>query len=348
MRTIYALPRPVRRLLAGRPIRIDGQELALDMQLLLRLQRLSGVELGGGDVAAARAALSASTQLAEGPRRQDIAVRDLRIPGADGEIGARLYTPDGVAARSPLLVFFHGGGFVIGDLDSHNAPCEFLAAEAAVRVLSVDYRMAPEHPFPAAADDAVAAFRYAVTEADALGADPDAIALGGDSAGGNLTAVAAHQLARAGGARPAFLLMFYPATDSNRQTRSRQLFGDGYFLTNAAMDWFVDHYAPDRATRTDERFAILHAADLSGLPPSYLATGGFDPLRDEGEAFGRRLADAGCAVVLRRHSDLIHGYINFLGLGPRPREALAEAAGALRTGLVMTRETLTREQQDTA
>lgn len=336
LRAAFGMPERVRRLIAGPPVRLDGQELALDAQLLLRLQRLAGADgLAADTPARARAMMALSTPLIAGPRVEPVRARDLAIPGDGGPIPARLYQPEGLAEGSPLLVYYHGGGFVIGDLDTHDNLCRFLARHAEVRVLAVDYRCAPEHPFPAAPEDSLNAYRYAVGHAAELGADPARIALGGDSAGGNLAAVTAHAAARYGEPRPAFLLLFYPAVDASRRRRSRELFGNGFLLTDADMDWFMDHYCPDTSQRADPRLSILLADDLGGLPPTYLAMSGFDPLRDENEEFVRRLTESGVSVVVRRHDDLIHGYASMLGVGRRFREAVFEAVGALRTGLAL-------------
>ncbi|GLZ40916.1 alpha/beta hydrolase [Actinokineospora sp. NBRC 105648] len=329
---VFALPRQVKRLIAGKPIRIDGQELALDAQLLLALDRMAGHSFVDRTPERSRLNLERSTHLVNGPRIEPVAVRAIDANG----VPARLYTPEGAGDRAPLLVFYHGGGWVLGTLDSHDQTCRFLAVHARVKVLSVDYRLAPEHPFPAAADDALTAFNYASSHAASLGVNPDLIAVGGDSAGGNLAAVTAYQATRAGGPRPAFQLLFYPGTDATVRRRSRDLFADGFFLTSADIDWFCDHYCPDFTQRADPRFSVLRATDLSGLPPAYVATAGFDPLRDEGEAYAHALRAAGVPVVLSRQSDLIHGYVNFVGVGTRFREALSEAAGALAAALVLT------------
>ncbi|WP_424183895.1 alpha/beta hydrolase [Actinokineospora sp. G85] len=325
----YALPRPLRRVLAGKPIRIDGQELSLDAQLMLVLQKISGQSLVVDTPENSRKRLEIGKSLVGGDPIEPVTVRGVN---ADG-VPARLYTPAGVGEDAPLLVFYHGGGWVVGSLDSHDNTCRFLAVNARVKVLSVDYRLAPEHPFPAGVEDSVTAFRWAVANAAALGIDPARVAVGGDSAGGNLAAVVSHQQVLAGGPLPAFQLLFYPGTDGTTRRRSRDLFGDGFFLTSDNMDWFMSHYQPDESQRTDQRFSVLLVDDLSGMPPAYVATAGFDPLRDEGEAFADKLAAAGVPVVKSRQADLIHGYINFLGVGHRFREALSEAAGALRTGL---------------
>lgn len=336
MAVLFALPRPLRRAIAGRPIRIDDQELSLDAQLLLRLQQLSGTRLVQNDsVEQSRAALDASRHLVSGKPIPAIRTTEIRIPTEEGELPATLYTPEDVPENSGLLVFYHGGGWVLGSRTSHDNSVRFLAKHAQVRVLSVEYRLAPEHPFPAAQQDALAAFDYAHARAAELGCDPDRIAIGGDSAGGNLAAVTAHVATRRGGAVPAFQLLFYPAIDATARRRSRELFADGFFLTEVDMTWFLDQYAPDNVDRGDPALSPGLAEDVSGLPPAYIATAGFDPLRDEGEEYAARLAQAGVAVALSRQSDLIHGYINFLGVGTRFAQALTEAAGALRMGLRM-------------
>ncbi|GGP36532.1 alpha/beta hydrolase [Saccharothrix coeruleofusca] len=331
LRFAFGLPKPLRRLITGPPIVVDGQRLHPEAQLLLRLQQLGGQEWRTDTPAANRAALSRSNLLVAGPPVPGVAVRPVTMDGVRG----RLYTPHGLAAGSPLLVFYHGGGWVSGDLDSHDNLCRHLAVEAGVRVLSADYRLAPEHPFPAAVDDALTAYAWAAAHADELGADPSRLALGGDSAGGNLAAVTALHARDEHGPRPVFLLLFYPAVDATARRRSRDLFGDGFFLSDEKMDWFADHYAPQREVRADPRLSVLLAEDLSGLPPTYLATAGFDPLRDEGEAFAEKLARQGVPVVLRRHEGLFHGFANILGVGGVFREAVSEAIGALRTGLAL-------------
>ncbi|WP_158887631.1 alpha/beta hydrolase [Amycolatopsis anabasis] len=330
---LYALPQPVRRLVAGRPIRLDGQELALDAQLLLRLQQLSGASFVSDTVEKSRRDLDAGRHLVSGKPIEPVHTREVAIPGAGGDIPATLYTPAGLPEPSGLLIFYHGGGWVVGTRESHDNTARFFARHADVRVLSIDYRLAPEHPFPAAAEDAVSAFDYAHAKAAELGADPDRIAVGGDSAGGNLAAVTAQVTVRRGGPSPAFQLLIYPGVDATTRRRSRELFADGFFLTDEHMTWFLDHYAPEGVDRTDPRLSPLLAEDLSGLPPAYVATAGFDPLRDEGEAYAKRLREAGVPTALSRQPDLIHGYVNFLGVGRRFREATAEAAGALRLGL---------------
>lgn len=330
-RVLLGLPERAQRMLVGDPVRIDGQLLSTETQLMLKL---SGRRLERGSIARGRNQLRRVTSMVGGPPIQPVEARDLSVPSPAGPIGARLYRPGGTEPTS-MLVFFHGGGWVEGDLDSHDNVCRFLALNAGVVVLSVDYRRAPEHPFPAAVNDSLVAYRYAVAQARSLGVDPGAIAVGGDSAGGNLAAVVS-LLAAADENPPAFLLMIYPATDMTRRRPSRDLFGDGFLLTDPRINWFREQYLPDHADRTDPRASPLLASDLSKMPPSYLATAGFDPLRDDGEEFVRRLAEAGVPVTLRRFTGLCHGFANVLAFGRSGREAMHEVASALRIGLNLT------------
>lgn len=334
LRAVFALPTPVLRRLAGAPVQRDGQQLVPEAQLMLQCQARAGFRLVRETVAESRRQMRRNSPLVDGPTVQPVTTRDLAVPGPAAEITCRLYEPGALPRGSPLLVYYHGGGWVLGDLDTHDNLCRFLALHAGVRVLSVDYRLAPEHPAPAAVDDSLAAYRYARENAAKLGADPDRIALGGDSAGGNLAAVTALTAAGAGLPTPAFLLLLYPGTDATVRRPSRDLFGDGFLLTDADMSWFADQYVADQASRSDPRVSPLLADNLSELPPSYVVTAGFDPLRDEGEAFAEALLQAGVPVALRCHTGLIHGFANALLVGPF-REAMLETAGALRAGLAL-------------
>ncbi|MDN4174488.1 alpha/beta hydrolase [Nocardioides sp. SOB77] len=332
LRALLGLPAPVQRVLAGRPLRRDGQTLAVDLQLMLRIQRLVRepaietleVELG-------RQAAIRQTGLTAG--RQPVgSVRDVNAGG----LLARLYTPSSrsgpVATPGPLLLFFHGGGFFFGDLETHDATCRVLSERGGVRVLAVDYRLSPEHPFPAAHDDALAAYRWVLDHASELGADPARIAVGGDSAGGNLSAAVAIEAARAG-LPLSWQLLVYPVTDVTTETESKRMFGSGLFLTQEFMDLAVDSYTPDAATRTDPRVAPLRAELPEGLAPAYVVTAGFDPLRDEGEAYAAKLAAAGVEVELRRFPDQIHGFLNIVGAGRTSRAAVAAIADQVRARL---------------
>ncbi|MFG2725665.1 alpha/beta hydrolase [Streptomyces canus] len=333
MRTVGALPARAQRALGGRPVRIDGQELHPEIQLALRLLHLTaGKTFEQLPLSRGRAQISSEAWVF-GDRRPVTTVRDLTVPGPAGPLPARLYSPSGLSGPSALLVYFHGGGWVLGDLESADSACRFLAVHAGLSVLSIDYRLAPEDPFPAGVEDAVAAFRYAVGHAESLGADPVAIGVGGESAGGNLAAVVSQITHAEPGPAPAFQLMFFPVTDLSTKHASYRLFSEGFFLTEAQMDWYRDHYLSGPRDAVDPRASPLLADELTGLPPAYVAVAGFDPLRDEGEAYARRLEAAGVPVTLRRHSGLVHGVVNATGVGNTGREALLDAAAALRTGL---------------
>ncbi|HEU5062734.1 MAG TPA: alpha/beta hydrolase [Solirubrobacterales bacterium] len=337
LKAVCGLPRGVQRLLFGAPPRVDGQTLASDVHALLQIAKLARGEslTEGASVAEARAHRRLEAEIvAERPPLPMARVEPLELPGPAGTLGARLYVPP-TSGETPasLLVYYHGGGWVIGDLDTHDGPCRFLAAHAGVKVLAIDYRLAPEHPFPAAAEDAFAAYEWASANAARFGVEPARIGVGGDSAGANLAAVVCLQARDAGLPAPALQLLIYPVTDCAGELPSRRLFGDGFLLTRPDMDFFEDTYLPAGADRGDPRVSVLRAGDLGGLPPAYVATAGFDPLRDEGEAYALRLREAGVRVALRRHPDLIHTFANLTAICPSARRAMLEAAGALRLGL---------------
>ena len=246
------------------------------------------------------------------------AVRELEVEGGAARLPARLYLPPGAGGAVPSLVFFHGGGFTIGDVGSYDAQCRALCAGAGVAVLSVEYRLAPENRFPAAVEDAIAATRWALEHAGELGGDAGAVAVGGDSAGANLAAVAAQALR---GSEPALVaqLLMYPVTDFCSTRPSHTANGEGLFLTGEDMTWFRLQYLGD-GRRDDPRASPLLADDLSGLPPAVVVTAEYDPLRDDGEAYADALAEAGVEVVRARFDGLIHG---FFGLGPFSAAAAA-------------------------
>jgi acetyl esterase len=303
------------------------------VQLGLRFEHLTGTRFAAAPVPEVRARRRRDARVFAGRRIEVARVRDLAIPGPAGPIGARLYAGAGAGEPAPLVVYYHGGGHVICDLDTHDQPCRFLAAEVPALVLSIDYRLGPEHPFPAAVDDAIAAFEWAHAEAAALGAEPDRIAVAGDSAGGNLAAVVAQLAAAGDGPAPAFQALIYPVTDYSTKRPSYETFAEGFFLTRAEMDWFRDHYFAAAADRSDPRASPILADDLAGLAPAHVLTAGFDPLRDEGEDYAAAMREAGVAVTLRRESDLVHGFVNAVGLGGRSREAMAGLAAEIRAGL---------------
>ncbi len=339
-RAALSLPPRALRLIGGPPVVRDGQTLDPEAQVLLRLMEIEGEPpLEQLTPLEGRAAIRREAQSVAGLPLPLAEVRETTVRGAAGTLAARLFVPDECAhdEASPALVYFHGGGWVVGDRDSHDAPCRMLARTAGVRVLSVDYRLAPEHRYPAAADDAHAAFADVHANPGRYGVDAARIAVGGDSAGGNISAACAQRAVREGGPAPAFQLLIYPVTDSSSQdTASYRMFGAGFFLTAADMIWYRGHYfGADEATRALEPTASpLLAPDLAGLAPAHVVTAGFDPLRDEGEAYAAAMREAGVPVTLRRHPGLIHGFINAHGRrDARARDAVAEMGGVLRAGL---------------
>jgi acetyl esterase len=326
------------RLLFGKPPTIDGQTLSTETHALLTLARWSGSDgfYAGRSVEEARAQSRYEAKVAERRRPIRMAeVRNLQMPGPAGPIPARLYVPPLPTqdAAAPLLVYYHGGGWVIGDLDMYDDPCRLIAAASGVKVLSVDYRLAPEHPFPQPLEDAFAAFEWAAANADSLGADPQRIGVGGDSAGGNMAAVVSHMARDGGGAMPAMQLLIYPVTDSAEDTRSRKLFSEGFILTKADMEAFEAAYLPAGTDASEQRISVLKCPDLRGLPTAYVTTAGFDPLRDEGEAYALMMRECGVRVALRRHPGLIHTFVNQTSVNPTAKGAMLEIAGALRLGL---------------
>ncbi len=248
------------------------------------------------------------------PRGREVAsVRDTSFEGPAGQVPVRVFTPEG-EGPFPLVVYFHGGGFVLCSLDTHEALCRNLAADAGAVVVSVDYRMAPEHPFPAAPDDCLAATRWAASAAASVGADPARIVVAGDSAGGNLAAVTALRIRDEGGPRLAGQLLIYPVTDHAEAGHpSYAEFAEGYGLTDADMRWFFEQYVPNPADRIHPHASPLRAADLSGLPPAHVMTAEYDVLRDEAEAYARRLEEAGVEVEAIRYPGINHGSIQQVG-----------------------------------
>ncbi len=265
--------------------------------------------------------------------RPDVAdVRDLQIPGPGGRIAMRLYTPAG-EAPFPVLVYFHGGGWVIGNLDSHDGLCRGLANAAGCVIASVDYRLAPEHKFPAAAEDAYAATAWVAKNLVSLGGAGRRLAVGGDSAGGNLAAVTALMARDRGGPAIAFQLLIYPVTNYAFDTPSYRQNAEGYLLTREAMIWCWQHYLSGDGDGTNPYVSPLQAADLRGLPPALVITAEYDPLRDEGEAYAQRLREAGVPTTCTRYPGTIHAFFAYGAILDQGKRAIQEAADALRSAL---------------
>jgi len=258
-----------------------------------------------------------------------VRIENRTVPGPAGQIPVRIYTPVGTAPF-PVLVYFHGGGWVIGNLDTHDGICRSLANRVGCLVVSVDYRLAPEHTFPAAPEDCYAATRWLAEHAGSLGGDKGRIAVGGDSAGGNLAAVVALMARDRGGPKLAFQLLVYPATDTDFETRSYRENSEGYFLTRADMVWFWNHYAPRDEDRRNPYAAPLRAASLRGLPPALVITAEFDPLCDDGNAYAARLREDGVPVRLSQQDGLIHGFFQMGAVIDRGRASVDEGSRALK------------------
>ncbi len=263
-------------------------------------------------------------------------VRNVLAEGRYGAIPLRVYRPAGVLATAPLpgLVYFHGGGWVIGDLETHDVLCRQITAEAGISVVSIDYRLAPEHKFPAAVDDAWDATRWVSASADSLGIDARRLAVGGDSAGGNLAAVVAVMARDAGAPAVAFQVLLYPVTDVGAEAASYRDFADGYMLTRDSMRWFIAQYLDSKDQAADWRASPLRAAALAGLPPALIVTAGNDPLRDEGHAYAQRLRDADVRVDDVCYGGMLHGFVPMGRLLDSGNRAVSHIAASLREALL--------------
>ena len=255
-------------------------------------------------------------------------VRDVRIPGPGGEIAVRIYRPD-MAAPAPALIYFHGGGWVLGDLESHDHVCRSLANRVPCMVLSVDYRLAPEAKFPAAVDDSMAATDWIAAHAAELGIDAGRIAVGGDSAGGNLATVVARLARDRKGPQLIYQLLIYPGTDMRMSFPSVEENADGPLLTKPAMLWFVEHYLRGEDDKLDPLASPLLAADLGGLPPAFVLTAECDPIRDEGEAYAERMKAAGVEVQVKRYPGMPHGFFSYGAALTVGKQAFADSVVAL-------------------
>jgi acetyl esterase len=269
---------------------------------------------------------------AGGPEQAVAEVQNRSVPGPAGPIAVRVYRP-AKTETLPVLIFFHGGGFVICNLDTHDRQCRALANASGCAVISVDYRLAPEHKYPAAVDDAYAATRYIAEHAAEFGVDPNRMAVGGDSAGGNLATVVSLLARDRGGPRLKFQLLIYPVVDFYDESPSMQQYSEGHFLTRAGMDWFTESYLPSREAGLEPSASPMNAKDFRGLPPAMIITAECDPLRDQGEAYARKLQAAGVPVELKRYEGMIHPFFQFAAVLDTANVAIKDAASALRGAL---------------
>jgi len=275
----------------------------------------------------ARAMLEALPDMVDLPAVEVGEVRDLEVAGADGPLKARLYTPENAKPNSPGLIFYHGGGWIMGGLDSHDRPCRRICAEGNIPVLAVDYRLAPEHPFPAAVDDAQAAFHWACEHADELGMDKTRLIVGGDSAGGNIAASISLSLRGDVRGEPAFQFLIYPGLQAFGLAPSHEKFGEGYALDKADMEFFLTSYAgKDVSTSNDPRLWPLLAESFENAPPAYIITAGQDPIQDDGIQYAQALEKAGVLATHKHYPGMTHGFCSMTALSPDALCALEDAA----------------------
>jgi len=260
-------------------------------------------------------------------------VKDFTVSAPTGRLPVRLYKPEGSRSTPPLVIFFHGGGWVIGSIESHDATCRALASASGCAVASVEYRLAPESGFPAAPKDCYAATRWLVENAAELGVDGESVAVAGDSAGGTLAAVVSLMARDRGGPKISCQVLIYPAVDFTGNYPSKEENAEGYFLTTRAMRWFTEHYLPSESEAKEAMASPLLADDHSGLPPAIIVTAGFDPLRDEGEAYANKLHEVEVEVKQSRYDGMIHGFVSMIGALDKAQESIDEMGRELRATL---------------
>ena len=325
---LLSLPTPILRAMSGGGVvYVGGRTLDPRLQFLAAQGRnappissLSPEDVRRGEIT--------GLSLVSGVLEPGVRVDSLSVPGAAAAIPARLYRPERQDASAPLMVWAHMGGGVIGTLDTSHRFCSVLARITRSPVLSVDYRLAPEHRFPAGLEDVLATCRWARDQASTYGAR--GVAIGGDSMGGSFAAIVCQELKRSGEEQPVLQLMLYPCTDVASETPSMSTYAEAFPLNRAMMDWFMGHYLGPDADPADPRLSPLKAADLSGLAPAVIATAGFDPLIDQGAAYVQKLREAGVATTWRSYDSLCHGFASFTGAVPAADAACREIAGLVR------------------
>ena len=318
-------------ILAGPPVAVDGRTLDGRTQWLLQLLARSGQPpVEKSSVVEARSEYDAFMLEMGGHPAPIGEMVDRIVEASTGRLRLRIYRPAGTVARLlPTILYFHGGGWVLGSLEGYDLVCRYICARTGCAVVAVDYRLAPEHKFPAAIEDAVASFRWLAENATELGTDPARIVLAGDSAGGNIAAVAA-RLLRDEPRPPCLQWLMFPVTSLAFDTPSYRSCGEGFFVTRAAMEWFRGHYLNSLSEIDDPRASPLGASDLSGVAPALVFTNGIDPLRDEGKAYADRLATAGVKTFHREFDSLIHGFIGMRGAIHAAARAMDDMVAGLR------------------
>jgi acetyl esterase len=332
-RWLMSLPEPVLRLMAGGGVVYQGGRTLDPRFQFLAAQARRAAPISTLTPEEARRASVQGFAIVSGDPEPCVHTETLTLEGPGGPLPCRLYRVAGQDPSTPVLVYAHGGGGVIGDLEISDALCGVLARLARCPVLSVDYRLAPEHRFPAGIEDLTAAFHWARDHAAELGAPSGQAALGGDSAGATMAAVVAQDLKRAGEPQPLLQLLIYPCVDLAGESASMTTYADAFPLSRQSIDWSMGHYIGPEHDPADPRLSPLRAQDLSGLAPAILVTAGFDPLVDQGEAYARRLRAAGVPVIYRCYDSLVHGFAAFTGVVPAADLACREIAGLVREGL---------------
>ena len=330
LKLILSLPSPVLRAMSGGGVVYRGgrtldprfQFFAHAAKKLPPMSSVSPAEAVAGSAKGLAAV--------QGPLEPGVRTESLSIEGPNGSIPARAYRPENQDSAAPLIVYAHMGGGVIGDLETCHAFCSILARVVRTAVISVDYRLAPDHKFPAGLEDVLAAYRWARDNTGRFGAASAPPAIGGDSMGGNFAAIVAQEMKRTGESQPAAQILIYPAVDVASETASMTTYADAYPLTRATMDWFMGHYMGADADPADPRLSPDKTQDLSGLAPAVIATAGFDPLVDQGEAYAKRLKAAGVPVLYRCYDSLAHGFTAFTGAIPAADGACREIASLVR------------------
>lgn len=333
-RTLLSLPAPLLRLMAGGGVVYRGGR-TLDPRLqFLAAQARKRPAVESQSPEEARRGETAGVTALTGDLEPGVRWEPISVPGGDGDVPARLYRPQGQDPAAPLMVWAHMGGGVIGTLETSHCFCALLARITRAPVLSVDYRLAPEHRFPAGLDDVMAAYRWAREQAASYGAT--GVAIGGDSMGGNFAAIVCQDLKRAGEPQPVLQLLVYPCTDAASETPSMTTYGDAFPLTSGMMGWFLGHYLGPDDDPTGVRLSPLREKDLSGLAPAVVATAGFDPLTDQGEAYAKALREAGVTVRYRCYDSLCHAFTAFTGAVPAADAASREIAALVREAYAET------------
>lgn len=304
--------------------------MPLDPQVVQVMEAMAALGLPPADTVSPEEARANAKLRKRSPGPEVAKVEDRTIPGPDSDVPVRIYTPES-SGPFPILVWFHGGGWVVGDLESADGSARNLCVGGQCVVVSVDYRLAPDAKFPGPAEDCWAATIWAVDNAARINGDPTRLAVGGDSAGGNLAAVMALMAAERGGPEIALQLLIYPVTDVNFNTVSYSDNAEGYSLTKVGMQWYWEHYLENDADALNPYAAPLQAESLVGQPPALVITAEFDPLRDEGEAYAKRLTEAGVATTVTRYDGMIHGFFSMTAVVDKSQQAMDQASSALRS-----------------